>query len=240
MTDNTPTFHHLNDSQSQRIFWLLEELSIPYNLQLHTRNPITDPKAPLLAPPSLQATGHYGKAPLLITGPKDGNRYIPESLAIATYLIRTFDSADTFGLRNGDWIRDEMLISITLTDLGRATNIMLMLDFNAIAIGAGPMGKRFDGPALRKVLGDLEKELKEGPEGGFFMGKNPGRADIMLEFPMALIKQRDCVDLEKEFPALDEWFKRCYERPAWKRSIEKGNGYDFTTFPQRAHLQAHL
>ncbi|KAF7947997.1 hypothetical protein EAE96_009065 [Botrytis aclada] len=240
MTDNTPTFHHLNDSQSQRIFWLLEELSIPYNLQLHTRNPATDPKAPFLGPPSLKAISPYGKAPLLTTGPKDGNRHIPESLAIATYLIRTFDSADAFGLRNGDWIRDEMLISIALTDLGASTFTMLMLDFNAIANGAGPMGTFCDGPALRKTLGNLEKELKEGPEGGFFMGKNPGRADIMLEFPMALIKQRGWVNLEKEFPALDEWLKRCYERPAWKRCIEKGNGYDLTSFPQKAHLQAQL
>ncbi|KAI9641761.1 hypothetical protein NHQ30_009618 [Ciborinia camelliae] len=228
------------DSQSQRIFWLLEELSIPYTLQLHTRNPLTDPKAPFLAPPSLQATGHYGKAPLLITGPKDRNRYIPESLAIATYLIRTFDTADNFGLRNGDWVRDEVLSSITLTSLNVATTVMLMLDFNALGNGAGPMGKRFDGPAIRKVLGDLEKELKEGPEGGFLMGKNPGRADIMLEFPMALIKQRKWVDLEKEFPALNAWLEKCYERPAWKRSIEKGNGYDLTAWPQMEHLQSHL
>ncbi|ESZ91521.1 hypothetical protein SBOR_8092 [Sclerotinia borealis F-4128] len=240
MTENTPTFHHLNNSQSQRIFWLLEELNTPYTLQLHTRNPSTDPKAAFLAPPSLQSTGPYGKAPLLITGPQDHSRYIPESLAIATYLIRTFDTDDKFGLRNGDWVRDEVLLSIILTDLGRATGMMLMLDFNAVANGVGLMGKRFDGPALRNVLGDLERELKEGPEGGFFMGKNLGRADIMLEFPMAMVKQRNWVDLEKEFPALNAWLEKCYERPAWKRCIEKGNGYDLTTFPQKEHLQAHL
>ncbi|RAL59620.1 hypothetical protein DID88_006479 [Monilinia fructigena] len=237
MADNTPIFHHLNDSQSQRIFWLLEELSIPYTLQVHTRNPASDPKAPFLAPPSLQATGPYGKAPVLQTGPKDGNRYIPESLAIATYLIRTFDTADAFGLRDGDWVRDEILTSINLTSLGQTINFMLMLDFNAIANGVGAMGKRFDGPAMRKVLGDLERELKEGPEGGFFLGQHPGRADIMLEFPVALIRQRKWVDLEKEFPALNAWLDKCYERPAWKRSIEKGNGYDLSTFPQLEHLQ---
>lgn len=118
--------------------------------------------------------------------------------------------------------------------------MMLMLDFNAISNGAGPMGKRFDGPALRQVLGDLERELKEGPPGGLLMGSHLGRADIMLEFPMAMVKQRKWVDLEREFPALDAWQKRYYERPAWKKSIEKGNGYDLTTFPQKEHLQAHL
>lgn len=133
-----------------------------------------------------------------------------------------------------------MLISIILTDLGRAIAFMLMLDFNAIANGVGPLGNKFDGPALSKVLGDLERELAEGPKGGFFMGGRPGRADIILEFPMAMIKQRKWVDLEKEFPELDRWLTRCYERPAWKRCIQKGNGYDLACFPQREHLQASL
>ncbi|QSZ34376.1 hypothetical protein DSL72_005968 [Monilinia vaccinii-corymbosi] len=235
--DNTPTFHHLDHSQSQRIFWLLEELSIPYILQLHTRNPITDPKAPLLAPPSLLATGPYGKAPLLIAGPKDGNRYIPETHAIATYLIRTFDHADAFGLRNGDWIRDEVLTSIGQTALRQSITFMFTLDLHVIAKGPGPTGKRLGGPALREVLAHLERELKEGPAGGFFMGPNPGRADIMLEFPVALVRQRKWLDLESEFPALNVWLDTCYARPAWKRSIEKGNGYDLTVFPQLEHLQ---
>ena len=113
MTQNTNS--QPQNSQSQRIFWLLEELSIPYDLVLHYRNPLNDPKAPFRSPPSLLATGPYGKAPLLITGAKDGNRYIPESAAIATYLIRTFDTEDKFGLKNGDWIRDEILVSMNLT-----------------------------------------------------------------------------------------------------------------------------
>lgn len=236
MADNIPTLHHLNNSQSQRILWLLEELNIPYNLELHYRNPPAHPTAPFLSPPSLKATGPYGQAPLLITGPKDGNRYIPESAAIATYLIRTFDTTDRFGLRNGDWIRDEVLLSLNTTNLGRLTNLMLMLDFNGIGIGAGEWGKRFDGPALKKVLGDLERELRSGPDGGFFMGAQPGRADIMLEFPMAMLSQRRWVDLKSEFPELNAWLERCYAREAWKRSLEKGNGYDLTTFPQLPHL----
>ncbi|KAJ8060289.1 hypothetical protein OCU04_010626 [Sclerotinia nivalis] len=240
MTDNTPTFHHLNNSQSQRILWLLEELSTPYTLQHHTRNPASHPTAPFGAPPSLASLGPKGKAPLLVTGARDGHRYIPESLAIATYLIRTFDVSDKFGLRNGDWIRDEMLISMLLTELGFSSTVMLMLDFQSIGNGSGARGKMFDGPALRKGLGDLEKELKNGPEGGFFMGNHPGRADIMAEFPVALIRQRGWVDLATEFPALNEWLERCYERPAWRRCMEKGNGYDLTTFPKKEHLQVNL
>lgn len=207
-------------------------MGIEYNLVLHTRNAIDDSKAPFRSPPSLLQTGPYGKAPVLITGPADGNRYIPESSAIATYLIRTFDEGDKFGLRNGDWIRDEVLQSINMTNLTRATGVMLFLDFGALKNGDGPGGSRFDGPELREILRDLERELKDGPPGGFFMGKEPGRADIMLEFPISFCKHRSWwVDLEKEFPLLDEWLQRCYDRPAFKRSLEKGNGYDLSVFP---------
>lgn len=174
---------------------------------------------------------------MLITGAADGNRYIPETSAIATYLIRTFDAGDKFGLKNGDWTRDEILTSICQTGLSRSTTILIMLDFGMLRNGGDqPWQKRFDGPEMRDVLKHLERELKEGPEGGYFLGKHPGRADIMLEFPMSSIKQRKSVDLKAEFPLLDEWLERVYSRPAWKRGIEKGNGYDMTIFPQRPHL----
>lgn len=238
MADNTPTFHHMNNSQSQRILWLLEELGIEYNLVLHYRNPIGDPKGAFRSPPSLLETGPYGKAPTLITGRADGNRYVPESSAIATYLIRTFDMADKFGLKNGDWIRDEVLVSLSTTTLNRATGFMLFLDFGMIKNGDGPAGGRMFGPELRQALGHLERELKDGPEGGFFMGKEPGRADIILEYPISSCKHRPWwVDLEKEFPLLDAWLQRCYDRPAFKRSLEKGNGYDMSVFPHSGRGQ---
>lgn len=116
---------------------------------------------------------------------------------------------------------------------------MMMLDFGLIRNGSeemGPAGKRFDGPEMRAVLREVERELREGPEGGYFMGKHPGRADIMFEFPLSSIKQRGYLDLKAEFPLLDEWLERVYSRPAWKRGIEKGNGYDLTIFPRKLHL----
>ena len=129
-----------------------------------------------------------------------------------------------------------MLLSINQTNLGRLTGIMMILDFNGLGLGKGAWAKRMDGGEMRKVLGDLETALREGSEGGYFMGKEPGRADIMLEWSIASIKQRKSVDLATEFPALDAWLARCYEREAWKRGLEKGNGYDLTTFPKMPHL----
>ena len=87
-----------------------------------------------------------------------------------------------------------------------------------------------DAMGLRKALRNVERELKEGPRGGFFMGENPGRADILLEFPMSMIKHRNYVGLQTEFPALDKWLELVYERPAFKASLNKGNGYDLNTF----------
>lgn len=203
---------------------------------LHERNPANHPTRPFLAPDTLVATGPYGKAPVLITGPKDGNRYIPESSAIATYLIKTFDTEDKFGLRDGDWIRDEMLCSVVATNFQRATFIFMMLDMGMLRNGEGAKGKIFDGPALKGVLKELERELKEGPQGGFFMGKEPGRADILLEYPMSSVKQRKTVDLKSEFPGLDAWIEKVRARDAYKRALEKGNGYDLSVFPRGPHL----
>jgi len=108
----------------------------------------------------------------------------------------------------GDWVRDEVLVSICNTTLIRATMNFLMLDMQVIKNGDGVKGKRFDGPELRTTLGQLEMELKQGPKGGWFMGNGPGRANIMLEYPMSFIKQRNYVDLKKDFRALVEWLDR--------------------------------
>jgi glutathione S-transferase len=132
-----------------------------------------------------------------------------------------------------------MLTSVCQTGLSRATSVLIMLDFGMLRNGPEEMGaaaKHWDGREMRNVLTHVERELKESPEGGYFAGKQPGRADIMFEFPLSSIKQRKAVDLKAEFPLLDEWLERVYSRPAWKRGIEKGNGYDLTIFPQRPHL----
>jgi glutathione S-transferase len=124
-------------------------------------------------------------------------------------------------------------VSTISTNLNRATGFILMMDFGIVKNGAS---NRFDGPESRSILEELERELSEGPEGGWFMGKEPGRADIMLEFPMSMIKHRNWVDLKSEFPGLNAWLDRVYARDAWKRSLQKGNGYDLGVFPQRPHL----
>lgn len=76
---------------------------------------------------------------------------------------------------------------------------------------------------FKKALTYLETEL--GDE-DWFNGEEPGRSDIMLSFPFQQLVAKGWVDVEKEYPKLDAWKNRILERPAWKRGIEKGNGFD--------------
>lgn len=130
-------------------------------------------------------------------------------------------------------MRDEVLVSMCSTSLMRFVGFLLYLDVgviqNAKGLIAGPEA------GLKEFLGHLQNELRKGPGGGFFMGKEPGRADIMLEFPISSIKHRDWVgDFKKEFPDLNAWLMRVYDRPAWKRALEKGwdGVYDLSVFPK--------
>jgi len=101
--------------------------------------------------------------------------------------------------------------------------MILVMDFGIVKNRAS---NTFDRPELRSILKDLERELKEAPAGGWFVGPRPGSADILLEFPMSTVKHRNWVDLKSEFPPLGPCLKKVYGRDAWKRSLEKGNGYD--------------
>lgn len=89
----------------------------------------------------------------------------------------------------------------------------------------GGVDNAFSGPEMRKSCEYLENELKDD----YFMGKEPGRADFALSWPFDMMEQRNWVDIN-EFPKLAAWRKRCQERPAWKRGLEKGNGYNLVKF----------
>lgn len=121
-----------------------------------------------------------------------------------------------------------------ITSLIRANGFKLYLDLGFIKNGEPAVA---DGPELKLVLAGFQRELVEGPGGkeGFFMGKEPGRADVMLEFPITFIKMAKWADLENEFPELDKWLGRVYERPAWKRGLARGfdGVYDMGVFTQK-------
>jgi len=145
-------------------------------------------------------------------------------------------------------VREDMLLGIGATDLGAKLGSKLMLH------GVTLLSPFFIRPILnyvRKFLNTLvldpdisacfdvlETELKnapaaaglggEGEEGDnrwFMGGKEPSRVDFMLHFFVGLAVQPSYVDLDK-YPGINAWMERCEARPAWKRSLEKGNGYN--------------
>ena len=173
-----------------------------------------------------------GKAPMLVTA--DG-RVITESSAIITYLLKTYDTAGTFA--SEDWIRDEILTSFTGATMGPLTSIELLLELMAKitpwplvyvtrAIRKGTQEK-FSNAEFKKDLEYLEKELGDNE---WFNGKMLGRSDVMLSWPMDIIAQRGWVDFEKKYPKIAAWRKRIENREAWKRGLEKGNGYVLTSW----------
>src|ERR1700761_4723746 len=215
---------NVQNSQSQRILWLLEELEIPYNLSLHRR-------VQQRSPPELKETHPLGKAPQLETG---NGRVIVESVVIARYLIETYDKTGRFkGDGEGnDWIRDDELCNLAAASIGPVMVLeIIMLAASKLtpwfvrwlmAAVHAQLRKGFSGPELDLYFMYLESKL-EGQD--YFMGQEPGRADFIISFPVDQCTAIDVVDMKK-YPRLEKWHARCRTRPAWKRALEKGNGYN--------------
>ena len=168
-----------------------------------------------------------GKSPILVTA--EGTALV-ESSAIALYLLKTYDRSGKFGTDN--WLRDETLVSFAGTSLGSVTMIELLLDIAAKqtpwplsyipkAIRSG-LQKAFTTAEFKKAFTYLERELGDDE---WFNGKELGRSDIIMSWPFDNIAQRGWFDF-KEYPKIAAWRQRIQNREAWKKGLEKGNGYD--------------
>lgn len=222
------------DSQSFRILWLLEELSLAYGLEygveLYARDAVT-----MRAPPSLTAIHPLGKSPVLVTA--DGTT-IAESSAIATYLLQTYDSAQRFQAATpGAGIRDESLTSFAGATLGPLVGIQLVLELlpkhtpwpfsYLMALLKSGIERQFLTAEFAKNVAYLQDQL--GAQ-SYFMGDEPGRADFMLVYPVDVMAMRGWVDFAKDYPAVEAWRTRCAQREAWKGALNKGNGYDLSVW----------
>jgi glutathione S-transferase len=204
------TLHHLNDSRSQRILWLLEELGLPYEMKHYQRNATTR-----LAPPELEAVHPLGKSPVIT----DGQVKIAESGAIVDYIIRIYGngtmmpapgSAD-FEAYN-EWLH--------YSEGSAMLPLMLNLYVSRLKEAGAPLHPRIDSE-IANHLGYVDGALK-GRE--FFIGQSLSGADIQMSFVGEMAKVFDKLG---PYPNLAAWLTRMHARPAFQRSIEKGGAYRF-------------
>jgi glutathione S-transferase len=204
------TLHHLNDSRSQRILWLLEELGTPYEMQRYQRDARTR-----LAPPELLAVHPLGKSPVIA----DGQVRIAESGAIVDYHIRhygqgrlmpTHDSPDFE--RYNEWLH--------YAEGSAMLPLMLNLYVGRLKEAGAPLHPRI-GSETANHLGYVDRAL-EGRE--FLVGETLTGADIQMSFVAEMAKAFDKLG---PYPNLSAWLRRMHARPAFRRSIEKGGTYRF-------------
>ncbi|KAK6077119.1 glutathione S-transferase [Seiridium cupressi] len=228
MAQGKPTLVHLNNSQSQTILWLLEELGIEYELKLFER--ING-----RAPPELKKTHPMGKSPQLITAT---GRVITERSAIALYLIETYDKAGKFKIASPpsdpeyDAVREDSIISFgnaTISPFFMLRFILMQLiqhtPFFVRPLVSGlnfVLGKAFLNSEIELNMDYLESILKDRD---YLMGgREPTRADFVNLLYADWGYHAKLYDTSK-YVNIEAWRSRCTSRPAWLTALEKGNGY---------------
>jgi glutathione S-transferase len=204
------TLHHLNDSRSQRILWLLEELGTPYDINHYQRDANSR-----LAPPELTAVHPLGKSPVIT----DGDITIAESGAIVDYLIRRYGKGAMMPAVGG---RDYEAYNEWLhySEGSAMLPLMLNLYVSRLNEAGAPLRPRIDSE-IANHLSYVDGALK-GRE--YFVGSTLTGADVQMSFVGEIAKVFDRLG---PYPDLAAWLSRMHARPAFQRSIEKGGAYRF-------------
>ncbi len=202
--------HHLNNSRSQRILWLLEELGVAYEIQHHQRDAVTS-----LAPPSLIALHPLGKSPII----NDNGRMVFESGAITEYLCERHNGAHLVPERGtGDHVR--YLEWLHFAEGSAMTPILLRLYTSRLGDAASPLKPRID-QQLESHFQFMEDSITPS---GFFVGETLSGADFMLSFASEIAVAQG---YGEQMPKLAAFVKMAHARPAYQRALEKGGVYAY-------------
>lgn len=215
------TLHHLNNSRSQRILWLLEELNVPYEIKKYERDHKT-----MLAPPELKKVHPLGKSPVIT----DGDHVIAESGAIIEYLVNKYGQGKWKPASEKDLIRytywlhfaegsamPPLLLSLIFSKIESSAPFMIKPIAKAIA---GQVRKLFINPNLKNNFDFMESELNRST---WFAGEEISGADIQMSFPVEAAQARRVLD---NHPKLKAYLSAIHARPAYKSALEKGGKYD--------------
>ena len=219
--------HHLNNSRSQRVLWLLEELGVPYEIKRYQRDAKT-----MLAPPELRAIHPLGKSPVLT----DGNLTLAESGAIVEYLVEMYGNANSCAALSPEHGTPEYLryrYWLHYAEGSLMPPLLLKLIFDKIETSPMPFFVKpiakaisaktkssFITPQLKTHLDYLEAELGKGT---WFVGNEFSAADIQLSFPIEAAAARCGLDASR--PKLMDYLKRIHARGAYQKALERGGEY---------------
>jgi glutathione S-transferase len=218
------TVHHLENSRSQRILWLLEELGLEYVIVRYERD-----KATGLAPPELREVHPLGKSPVVV----DGDVTVAESGAIIEYLVERYDDgrlrpaegtperlAYTYWMHYAEGsFMPLMILSLIMRRIESAA-----MPFFIKPVARGIVAKVRDGyldPNVQRNLEFLESSLADAD---WFCGAQMSAADIQMSFAVEAAAVR--ADLQTECPRLGAFLERIRALPAYRTALEKGGPYE--------------
>ncbi len=216
--------HHLNNSRSQRVLWLLEELGLEYEIKYYQRDPKT-----LLAPDSLRQVHPLGKSPVIT----DGSLTLAESGAIIEYLVEQYGGGRLIPPL-GTLGRSRYTYWLHYAEGSAMPPLLLKLVFDQIEqqpmpffvkpiarLITGRVKQSFIEPQLKLHLDYLEAELEKSL---WFAGDEFTAADIQVSFPIEAAVVRAGLDASR--PKLVKFLDRIHARPAYQRALERGGTYE--------------
>ena len=202
--------HHLNNSRSQRVLWLLEELNLPYEIVRYQRDKLT-----MLAPEALKQVHPLGKSPVI----EDDGRTLAETGLIVEYLVDRH-GPELAPPRESDlyW---RYRYWLHYAEGSAMPPLLVKLYIDRLGLLALPV-RPVVASQLKVHLDFLESELGAAP---WFLGERFSAADIMLSFPLEAATARAGLDATR--PNLFGFLRRIHERPAYRRALEKGGAYRY-------------
>lgn len=201
--------HHLEESRSQRVLWLLEELGVPYEVKRYARNAQTR-----LAPPELKEIHPLGKSPVLS---KDG-RVFAESGAIVEYFAES-EAGGKLAIAPGDPDRANYLYWLHFAEGSAMLPLLLKLYVGLLGENGAPLMQMRVEPEIANHLGFVDAYL-EGKD--YFVANRFTAADIEMSFVLDAANNRGGLD---RYPNLVRVRKLQQARPAYQRALEKGGPY---------------
>jgi glutathione S-transferase len=202
--------HHLENSRSQRILWLLEELGLDYSVKRYERDPKT-----MLAPPALASVHPLGKSPLI----EDGGHILAETGAIIEYLVDRTD-----GQLGPAANRDSILRYRHFLHYAEGS-LMPVLFALLVVRRLGLLGRPARPTLLKMAARHLDWLEGELTLRDWFAGDQFSAADIMMSFPLEVARGR--AGLGDERPNIIDWLERIHARPAYAEALRKGGPYAY-------------